>query len=548
LSKSPTSDKTVNLPPYVSSKRAFVSVVFVSPYTKPGEKDSIRIALQLRDNVRSILKRKSNRIVLEIENRFGVFDQRSISESKSFEEKTEENEINLGKLLVPRSDSVEDILENLTLAGRKKYIGKRISLNVKDVSVQDLLKMIAEASGFNIIITEEVKALAPLSLNLTNVPWDQALDTLLGLNRLVAKKNGIILMIQTLTTATADRRKEAEAKLLTVKQEPLVTKVFPISYASTKDLGIILTEYLTDARGKLNEDLRTNSLIIKDTPEVIEKMRKIIEVLDTQTPQVLIESRIVEVSESYSKSIGLDNGFNFSYDPVGQQASAPVNVGQIGGGPTDAGPGFSFNSAGGQIGGTSNLGVIGLSIGQFGRIFDLDFRLQLLETESKGKIISSPKVVTQNKQKAILRSTRTEAYLVVNGAGDTATTGAETAEAVLLLEATPQITNEGSISMQLVITKEDFAERVSPQLPPNKTGNSIETNVLVENGGTIVIGGVYEYNKRVTVSGVPYLKDIPLLGWLFRNQYQPSTSKKEVMIFVTPRIINQEEAGLIERS
>jgi type IV pilus assembly protein PilQ len=524
------------------------SVVFVSPYTKPGEKGSIRIALQLRDNVRSILKRKSNRIVLEVENRFGVFDQRSISESKAFEEKSGEKEVNLGKLLVPRSDSVEDILENLTLSGRKKYIGKRISLNVKDVSVQDLLKMIAEASGFNIILTEEVKQLSPLSLNLTNVPWDQALDTLLGLNKLVAKKNGIILMIQTLATATNDKRKEAEAKLLTIKQEPLVTKVFPISYASTKDLNIILKEYLTDGRGKLNEDLRTNSVIVKDTPEVIEKMRKIIEVLDTQTPQVLIESRIVEVSESYSKSIGLDNGFNFSYDPVGQQASVPAGVGVAGTGVSDAGPGFSFNSAGGQIGGTSNLGVIGLTIGQFGRIFDLDFRLQLLETESKGKIISSPKVVTQNKQKAILRSTRTEAYLVVTGAGDTSTTGAETAEAVLNLEVTPQITNEGSISMQLAITKEDFAERVSAQLPPNKTGNSVETNVLVENGGTIVIGGVYEYSKRETISGVPYLKDIPLLGWLFRNQYQPQTSKKEVMIFVTPRIINQEEAGLIERS
>jgi len=523
------------------------SVVFVSSYKKPGAEDEVRIALQLRDNVRSILKRKANRIVLEIENRFGVFDQRDMSEAKSFEEKVSEEEVSVGKLLVPRSDSVEDILENLTMAGRKKYIGKKISLNVKDVSVEDLLKMIAEASGFNIILTDEVKKLAPLSLNLTNVPWDQALDTLLGLNKLVAKKNGIILMIQTLATATEDKQKEAEAKRLTIKQEPLVTKVFPISYSETKELIKILTEYLTLERGRISEDIRTNSLIIKDTPDVIEKMRKIIEVLDTQTPQVLIESRIVEVSESYSKNIGLENGFNFSYDPVGQQGSGLSDVGVAGNG-TNGGPGFSFNSSGGSIGNSTNNGVVQLGIAQFGRVFDLDFRLQLLESESKGKIISSPKVVTQNKQRAILKSTRTVSYRVISGAGDATTSGAETAEAVLQLEVTPQITNEGSISMAIIIQKEDFAEQVSDDLPPNKTGNNIQTNVLVDNGSTIVLGGVYEYIKTETISGVPYLKDIPILGWLFRNQFNPRTQKREVIIFITPRIINQEEAGITERS
>ncbi len=524
------------------------SVIFVSAYPKPGAVEDTRIALQLRDNVRSVLKRKANRIVLEVENRFGVFDQRDITEAKSFEEKASGEEVNVGRLLVPKSDAVEDILENLTLAGRKKYIGSRISLNVKNLPVLEILKMIAEASGFNIILTDDIKNLAPLSLNLTNIPWDQALDTILGLNKLVAKKNGIILMIQSLATATVDKQREAEAKLLNLKQEPLVTKVFPISYANTTDMMVILTEYLTADRGKVNEDKRTNSLIVKDTPDVIEKIRKIIEVLDTQTPQVLIESRIVEVSESYSKTLGLENGLGISYDPVGQQSSDITNVGQSGtGGTNNSGPGFSFNTAGGLISGSNN-GIMNLSISQFGRIFDLNFRLQLLESESKGKIISSPKVVTQNKQEAKLTTRRTEAYLVLTGAGDTATTGADTAEAILELAVTPQITNEGSISLKVSVTKEDFAERVSAQLPPNKTGNAVQTNVLVDNGSTIVIGGVYEYVKRESISGIPYLKDIPILGWLFRNQYNPSTSKREVIIFITPRIINQEEAGLIERT
>ncbi len=523
------------------------SVVFVSAYPKPGAPSDLRIAVQLRDNVRSILKRKANRIVLEVENRFGVFDQRDMSEAKSFEEKVTEKDINVGKLNVPKSDSVEDILENLTLSGRKKYIGSKFSLNVRDVPVSEILKMIAEASGFNIIMTDEIKTLPPLSLNLTNIPWDQALDTILGLNNLVAKKNGVILMIQTLDAATKEKEKEVAAKSLTLKQEPLVTKVFPISYSSTTDLMKIIAEYLTEGRGKASEDIRTNSLIVKDTPDVIEKIRKIIETLDTQTPQVLIESRIVEVSESYSKSLGLQNGFGLSYDPIGEQASTAAGVGAVGSGSTNSGPGFSFNTAGGIIDGTNN-GIMQLSVSQFGRVFDLNFRLQLLESESKGKIISSPKVVTQNKQPAKLTSKRTEAYLVVNGAGDTATTGAETAEAQLSLTVTPQITNEGSISLQVEVIKEDFADRVSEQLPPNKTSNEVSTNVLVDNGSTIVIGGVYEYIKRETISGIPYLKDIPILGWLFRNQYNPSTRKREIIIFITPRIINQEEAGLVERS
>ncbi len=524
------------------------SVVFVSAYPKPGAHNDLRVAVQLRDNVRSILKRKANRIVLEVENRFGVFDQRDMSEAKSFEEKVTEKDINVGKLNVPKSDSVEDILENLTLSGRKKYIGSKFSLNVRDVPVSEILKMIAEASGFNIIMTDEIKTLPPLSLNLTNIPWDQALDTILGLNNLVAKKNGVILMIQTLDAATKEKEKEVAAKSLTLKQEPLVTKVFPISYSSTTELIKIIEEYLTESRGKASEDVRTNSLIVKDTPDVIEKIRKIIETLDTQTPQVLIESRIVEVSESYSKSLGLQNGFGLSYDPIGAQAATPAAVGTAGAaGTTNAGPGFSFNTAGGLIDGVNN-GIMQLSVNQFGRVFDLNFRLQLLETESKGKIISSPKVVTQNKQAAKLVSKRTEAYLVVNGAGDTATTGAETAEAQLALTVTPQITNEGSISLNVQIVKEDFAERVSEQLPPNKTSNEVTTNVLVDNGSTIVIGGVYEYIKRETISGIPYLKDIPILGWLFRNQYNPSTNKREIIIFITPRIINQEEAGLVERS
>tara|TARA_R110000868_G_scaffold97619_14_gene268644 strand:+ start:802 stop:2622 length:1821 start_codon:yes stop_codon:yes gene_type:complete len=522
------------------------AVVFVSAYKKPDSKNDLRIAIQLRDNVRSVLKRKENAIVLQIENRFGVFNQRVIEENNAFEEKVTGAKTKASELLVPKTESIDDILENLTLSGQKKYIGKRISINVKAVPVSDILKMISDVSGFNVILTDDVKKTEPLTLSLTNVPWDQALDTILTLNKLVAKKNGKILIVQSLQRATDDKKQEAESKLAALSTEPLVTKIFPVSYATTKELSTIITSYITKDRGSIAEDVRTNSLIVKDTTETIEKIRKIIEVLDTQTPQVLIESKIVEVSESYSKEIGLKNGFNFGYDPVGAPATSAGDLGTTGsGGGVDVGPGFSFSSA--PVSGETTRNLFSLSIGQFGRLLDLNFALQLMENESKGKIIASPKVITQNKKKANLSTTDTTSFTVTTGAGDNASTSFQEVSADLSLEVTPQVTNEGSIALEIALSKSQFGTRPSPDAPPNKQTRKVNTNVLVDNGSTIVLGGIYSYTKSESHSGIPFLKDIPLIGWLFRTPYAPSTTKSEMIIFLTPRIINQEEAGLVDR-
>ncbi len=508
------------------------SIVFVSAYKKPNDPRSLRIALQLRDNVRSFLKRLPNRVIVEVENRFGVFTQKVVNETQTFEEKTKEAVKAAGKLLVPKSESVEDILENLTLSGRKKYIGRKISFNVKDVKVEELLKMIADSSGFNIIITDEISALKPLTLNLTNVPWDQALDTILGLNNLVATKNGIILMVQTLKKATEAKKQEIEAKKTAEKEEPLVTKVFPISYSTTEDMSKILTEYITPERGKISNDERTNSLIIKDTPDVIEKMRKIIEVLDTQTPQVLVESKVVEVNERYAREIGLRNGVQFGYDPIGSTD-----------GVLNSGPGFSFNTAPVESG-----SIFGAVVGRFNRLLGLNFDLQLMESEAKGKVISSPKVITQNKKEAQLTSKLTTTFREIDQTGDDVTVTFKETTAELSLKVTPQVTNEGSIALSIDLKREVFSLAPSEGAPRDKVERAVKTNVLVENGSTIVLGGLYQYEKSESHSGVPFLKDLPLVGWLFRTLYNPLILKQELIIFLTPRIINQESAGLIEGS
>jgi type IV pilus assembly protein PilQ len=508
-------------------------VVFVKAYKKPKSDTDVRVAVQLRDNVRSVLVRKPNRVVLQIENRFGVFSQRKADEGQTYKDKIADisNE-EAARLNVPKSDTIEDILENLTMSGRKKYIGKKISMNLRNVRPEEIVKIIAETSGFNIILTEDAKKVEAVTLNLVDIPWDQALDTVLTMNKLVAKKNGMILIVNTLANAIKEQEEIQKAKLSTIEQEPLLTKIFPISFANIDELQKIVVEYSTEKRGKISKDTRTNSLIVKDTGEVIEKIKKIVELLDTQTPQVLIESKIVEVSERYTKEIGLNEGLSFGYDPLGNSGTAPANNGS-----------FSFSSAP-----NPERGIFGLTVGRFNRLVNLNFRLQLMESESKAKIISSPKVITKNNVKAEITQDE-NAYYLEQSIGDTGTTtnSWKNQSAKLNLSVTPQITNEGSISMEVSLQKDSLEGFISQNQPRGETKRSIKTQVLVENGATIVVGGIYTFATSENHSGVPFLKDIPLIGWLFRTKYNPTNDKKELIIFLTPRIINQEEAGLVDR-
>jgi type IV pilus assembly protein PilQ len=436
-------------------------------------------------------------------------------------------------------------------------------MNLKSVKPDEILKMIAETSGFNIITTEEVKKMEPISLNLNEVPWDQALDTVLEMNRLYAKKNGVILLITSLEAATKERENDKKAKDAMLEQEPLLTKVFPISFAKIDDLKSILSEYSSEVattannsstgsvtatstsgnpaimkRGRISVDTRTNSLIVKDTAEVIERMKKIVELLDTQTPQVLIESKIVEVTERYSKEIGLDQGLNFGYDPFSASLNNPttgINSGT-----------FSFSS-----GPDTGRSIFGVTIGRLNKLVNLDFQLKLMESESKGKIISSPKVITKNNVEATIAQTETTYYKVSTASsssgGTTTTDDWKSQDSNLELLVTPKITNEGTISMSVSVKKDSLGVQASVAVPADLTKRQIKTEVLVDNGATVVIGGIYSYQHTENHSGVPFLKDVPLVGWLFRTKYNPVTAKKELIIFLTPRVINQEEAGLVDR-
>jgi len=509
------------------------SAVFVSPYKKPGTKNDIRFAIQLRDNVRSFIEKRKNRIILHIENRFGVFTRAKLkkAEEQSFSTQDVSETASNEKINVPKSNSLDDILENLTQSGVKRYVGRKISLNVNNLVYPELLKMIGDTSGFNIIIEDEVNKLPPLTINLTNLPWDQVLDTVMDLGKLVAVKHGNILTIKTENKAREERRRELDEQKTTKTLEPLVTKIFPISYATVADIQTVLTQYSTQKRGSITPNERTQSLIVKDTVETIERMKKIIEVLDTQTPQILIQAKVIEASENYTFRAGLNgNGVQFGYDPFGDVGD---NAGS-----------FQFSS----ITTEGAPGLMNASITVFKRLTDLKFRLDLMESESKVKIISSPKVITENNKAATITSSDARNFITTtSGANGVANSEITSVTATTSLNVTPKVTNEGSILMQVSVTKSGFGPQTDPTRPPATTSNNITTNVMVDNGSTIVIGGIYSTSDSETESGIPFLKDLPIIGWLFKSAYNPVKGRSELVVFLTPRVINQEEAGLVNR-
>ena len=436
---------------------------------------------------------------------------------------------------------------NLT-SGEKVYTGHPISLDFKDGDLQDIFRLFADISGMNVVVNPGVSGKVTLKLN--EVPWDQALDLILKANGLGYTLEGNVIRIARLSDLQKeeqDRRKLAEEKALAGDLGTLTTR---ISYAKALELSEVLKRAgALSARGTINVDGRTNTMIIKDLPAFLERSKELIAELDRATPQVEIEARIVVTSRNFTRDLGIQWGFlNQQTAAFGNtnQRSFPTSVilnGQgvlsQGGIPADQG---GLASAGGigpaGRGYAVNLpaagfnSALGVSLGNLIGSFNLDAALTALERQGRGRLLSTPKVTTQNNQQAeIKQGVQIPIQTVANN-----TVTVQFKDAVLTLKVTPQITEAGTVILQLEVENNaaDFANLVNG-IPPINT-QSAKTQVLVMDGSTAVIGGIYQSNEQTSQSSTPFLGRLPILGYLFRNRFVQSTNN-ELLLFITPRII-----------
>ena len=421
--------------------------------------------------------------------------------------------------------------------GKAAYTGEPISVNLKDVDLKDFFRLIHEISGLNIVLDPNVKG--TLTLVLDDVPWDQALDIVLKNNGLDRELDGNVLRIATIDTLRKEsdaRRAQIEAKVLA---EPKITVTRFLSYAHAKDVVPTIKRFLS-ARGEIISDDRTNGLIIQDIPGVFSEIDRLLTQLDRKTPEVEIEARVVAATRNFARDIGTQIGFAWGNTPsaVGGASTAgnsPIQVVQPPGAPP---PPFITAPGGTSIPLFSNLPAIsptsGLSFLNLGNNHRLDAILTMAENRGLLKILSRPRVITQNNIQAVIRQGFKIPVVTLAQLGGPPTT--TYIDAFLRLTVTPQITVENTIFLNVDVenTTPDFGRVINGN--PTLITQQALAQVLVADGGTVVIGGVIETQNSVNISQVPLLGDIPVLGNLFKRRSVSSTNR-ELFFFITPRII-----------
>lgn len=409
------------------------------------------------------------------------------------------------------------------LSGNVKFYGKKISLEVNNMDVRDALKFISEESGVNLVISDDVKG--QVSLKLREVPWDQALVVMMKATKLGYTRQGNVLRIAPIASLKEEEDDAHKLNLAKKNQEPLVVKLYPVNYAKVDDLEKKIKDFLTE-RGKVVGDNRTNSIVVTDTEENLNHIEKLIQSLDVQPPQILIEGKIVEATETFTREMGINWGLSGSQFDLGSTSKGPLNMR----------PTFSVNP------GTSKGGAFdfGLSIGTLDVLGNLNAVLSLDERNEKVKVISSPRILTLTNEKAEISQTTEVPVKSVNVVNGNTIQSYQFKPLSLKLEVVPQVTTDSTIVMKVNVNRqfkgasEDNGEAFSVN------SREANTKVLVKNGQTAVIGGIYKSDATEGNGGVPWFKDLPGIGGLFRHS-KVNNDKSELIIFLTPRIVGQGE-------
>ncbi len=424
-------------------------------------------------------------------------------------------------------------------AKKKKfgYTGQRLSLNFQNIEVRAVLQLLADFTGLNMVVSDSVHG--NVTLRLKNVPWDQALDIILKTKGLAMRRTGNVILVAPSQELAAREKLELEAKKQIQDLAPLRTEWFQINYAKASELAKLIKapqNSLLSKRGNVTLDERTNTLMIQDTATQLDAIRRLIARLDVPVRQVLIESRIVIATDDFTKDLGVK--FGLSGSNYFNNDKNRVVVGGTNGADLSLNPGSSFTSGSNLIvdlpSAASNSAAIGLAVGKIGNTL-LNLELSAMQAEGRGEIISSPRVITANQKAALIEQGVEIPYQQATSSG---ATSVSFKKAVLSLQVTPQITPDDRVIMDLQIKKDeaDFTRAVLG-VPPLNT-RQITTQVLVNNGETIVLGGVYEHTKQYQTNRVPFFGELPVVGALFRNKHN-NDSKSELLVFITPKIVKE---------
>jgi type IV pilus assembly protein PilQ len=418
------------------------------------------------------------------------------------------------------------ILNEGGLMDGKEYVGRRISLDFKEVEIADVLRLVAEVSDLNVIAGDEVKG--KVTIRLVDVPWDQALDVILLTKGLGFIRIGNVLRIAAADVIAQEEELRLQERRAKEKLEDLVVKLQPVNYADVKDISKMVKQLLTP-RGSVNTDTRTNTLIIKDIASVIDEATALIKAVDTMTPQVMIEAKIVEASLDFSRELG--SIWTFGANPLTQST--------LGGRDwvfTDGSEGLGNNVGIGNTITSFPNGLANIAASVLDEKFNLEAQLQAAEINGDGKVISSPRVVTLDNSKAQIEQGVSIPFQTFEN-GDAQL---EFVDAVLQLKTTPHITSDKSIIMEIEVSRNAPDDSVFTLTgSPAIAKNQVKTETLVKDGQTLVLGGIYVVDKSERESRVPYLHRVPFLGLFFKS-HEFSDSRKELLIFVTPRIVQAE--------
>ena len=495
-------------------------VASVSSYQESLSPRSVRVLVKLKDKASYTVQELGNSLAID-------FVQAASAPAADAETQT-------GKSVLDKGIKIAE----------PEYNGKRIDLDMMDANVSDVLRLLAEISNLNIVASDDVKG--TISLRLKNVPWDQAFDIILKSKGLDSIREGNVVRVAPALRVRQERESALASRKAEEKLEDMEIEFVAVNYATAEELVPQVKGVLSD-RGDVTTDKRTNMLVIKDIRSGIDKARNVVAKLDTAIPQVLIEARIVEASSSFARDLGIQWGVDFQSagNPLTTTFGSTSTTGQTFTAPTTS-PTFTSVTGGQKFavnlpatGNAGSLGALGFILGKAGvNPMVLDLRLSAGESQGQLKTISRPRITTLDNKEAKIEQGESIPFETTSAAGTSTTF----VDANLSLTVTPHITPDGSVMMKIKASRNSIGTFTTSDGKPSINKKESMTEVLVRDGETTVIGGIVITDKNNQEKGIPFLKDIPVLGWFFKSK-SVIDSQTELLIFITPKILKDKSVG-----